>query len=140
MRKTGQSIQNKIRKEREWNIEMVEQGETTIIFIKNTKITTMYCRCLVTQLCPTLVTPMDCSKPGFPVLHYLPEFAQTHVHSVANTIQPSHPLSPPYSSCLQSFSPSGSFPVSRLFSSGGQSIRASASASVLPMNIQKSFQ
>ena len=79
MRKTGQSIQNKIRKEREWNIEMVEQGETTIIFIKNTKITTMYCRCLVTQLCPTLVTPMDCSKPGFPVFHYLLEFAHIHV-------------------------------------------------------------
>ena len=34
----------------------------------------------VTKSCPTLCDPMDCSTPGFPVLHYLPEFAQTHVH------------------------------------------------------------
>ena len=38
---------------------------------------------------------MDCSTPGFPVLHYQPEFAQTHVHRVDDTIQPSHPLLPP---------------------------------------------
>ena len=38
---------------------------------------------------------MDCSMPGFPVLYYLPEFAQTHVHRVGDVIQPSHPLSPP---------------------------------------------
>ena len=38
---------------------------------------------------------MDCSTPGFPVLHYLPEFAQTHVHGVSDAIQPSHPLSSP---------------------------------------------
>ena len=38
---------------------------------------------------------MDCSMPGLPVLHYLPEFAQTHVHWVSDAIQPSHPLSPP---------------------------------------------
>ena len=37
---------------------------------------------------------MDCSTPGFPVLHYLPGFAQTHVHRVSDAIQPSHPLSP----------------------------------------------
>ena len=37
---------------------------------------------------------MDCSRPGFPVLHYLPEFAQTHVHWVDDAIQPCHPLSP----------------------------------------------
>ena len=42
----------------------------------------------------SLVTPMNCSMPGFPVLHYLPEFAQTHVHPVGDAIQPSHPLSP----------------------------------------------
>ena len=36
--------------------------------------------CSVTKLCPTLCDPIDCSTPGFPVLHYLPEFAQTHVH------------------------------------------------------------
>ena len=38
---------------------------------------------------------MDCSTPGFPFLDYLPEFAQTHIHCVDDSIQPSHPLSPP---------------------------------------------
>ena len=51
--------------------------------------------CLVTQLCPTLCDPMNCSKPGFPILHYLPEFAQTEVHWVNDAISPSHCLSPP---------------------------------------------
>ena len=51
-----------------------------------------------TQSCPTLYSPMDCSTPGFPVHHHLPELAQTHVHSVSDAIQPSCPLlfpSPP---------------------------------------------
>ena len=48
----------------------------------------------VAKLCPTLWDPMNCSTPGFPVLHYLPEFAQTHVHWVSDAIQSSHPLSP----------------------------------------------
>ena len=80
---------------------------------------------------------MDCSTPGFPVLHHLLELAQTHVHRVGDAIQPSHPLSSviPFS-CLQSFPESGSFLMSQLFASGGQSIWASSSASVLPMNIQ----
>ena len=47
----------------------------------------------VTKSCLTLCDPMDCSTPGFPVLLYLPEFAQTHVHCVYEAIQPSHPLS-----------------------------------------------
>ena len=51
--------------------------------------------CSVTQLCPTLCDPMVCSTPGLPVLHHLPEFAQTHVHSVSDAIQPSHPLLSP---------------------------------------------
>ena len=51
--------------------------------------------CSVVQSCPTLCDPMDCSTPGFPVLHYLPEFAQTHVRGVGDAIQPSHPLSSP---------------------------------------------
>ena len=46
----------------------------------------------VAQSCLTLCNPMDCSTPGFPVLHYLLELAQTHVHRVGDTIQPSHPL------------------------------------------------
>ena len=54
--------------------------------------------CLVTQMCPTLCDSMcdsmGCCRPGFPVLHYLLEFVQTHVHWVNDAIQPSHPLSP----------------------------------------------
>ena len=42
-----------------------------------------------------LCDPMDCSTPGFPLLHYLPQFAQTYVHWVSDATQPSHPLSPP---------------------------------------------
>ena len=48
--------------------------------------------------CPTIYNPMDCSMPGFPIHHQLPEFTQTHVHQVGNAIQQSHPLlssSPP---------------------------------------------
>jgi len=54
------------------------------------------CCCSVAQLGLTLCNPMDCSIPDFPVLHYFPEFAQTHVHWVGDTIQPSHPLSSPF--------------------------------------------
>ena len=88
------------------------------------------------QLCPTLCDPMDCSTPGLPVLHHLPEPTQTPVHWVDDAIQLSHPLSP---HCSPDLLPSGSFPVSQLFTSGGQSIEASASASVLPVNTQGSF-
>ena len=49
----------------------------------------------VTQSCPTLCNPMDCSMPGFPVHYQLPELAQTHVHWVSDAIQPTHPLSSP---------------------------------------------
>ena len=49
----------------------------------------------VSQLYQTLCNPMDCSTPGFPVHHQLPEFTQTHVHRVGDSIQPSHPLSSP---------------------------------------------
>ena len=50
---------------------------------------------LVTQSCPTLCDPMDCSTPGFPVHHQLLELAQTQIHRVGDAIQPSHPLSSP---------------------------------------------
>ena len=49
----------------------------------------------VTQFCLTLCDPMDCSTPGLPVYHQLPELAQTHVHGDGVAIQPSHPLSSP---------------------------------------------
>ena len=63
----------------------------------------------VAQSCPILCDPMDCSMPGLPVHHHLPEFTQTHIHWVGDAIQPSHPLSSPFSSRLQSFPASGSF-------------------------------
>ena len=85
-----------------------------------------------------LENPIDCSMPGFPVFHHLPELAQTHVHQVSDAIQPSHPLSSPFL-LPQSFPVSGSFPMSQFFASDGKSFGASASASVLPMNIQDWF-
>ena len=51
----------------------------------------------VTQSCPTLCNPTSHSTPGLPVHHHLPEFTQTHVHRVGDAIQPSHPLSFPFS-------------------------------------------
>ena len=66
------------------------------------------CCCSVAKLCPTLCDPMDCSTPGFPVLHHLLEIAQTHVHWVSDAIQTSHPLS--------SSSPYSNFPSIRVFS------------------------
>ena len=81
--------------------------------------------------------PMDCSTPDFPVHHQLPELAQTHGRRVSDAIQPSHSLYPLLLH-LQSFPASGSFQMSQFLSSGGQSTGASASASVLPMNIQDS--
>ena len=53
------------------------------------------CCCSVTKSCPALHDPMNCSMPGFPVFHYLPELAQTHVHWISDAIQPPHPLSSP---------------------------------------------
>ena len=62
----------------------------------------------VAQLCPALCDPMDCSTPGFPVHHQLPELTQTHILRVGDAIHPSHPVSP-FCSLLQSFPESGSF-------------------------------
>ena len=86
------------------------------------------CMCSVTKSGLPLCHPMDCSTSGFPILHHLPEFAQIHVHWVYDAIQPSYPLLALFS-CPQSFPASGSFPVSWLFASAGQSIGASVSAS-----------
>ena len=63
----------------------------------------------VAQLCLTLCDLMDCSTPGFPALHYLSEFAQTHVHGAGDAIQPTHPLVTPFSS------PPSIFPSIRVF-------------------------
>ena len=98
-----------------------------------------HCCCSATKSCLTLCHPIDCSMPGSPSLHYLSEFAQTHVHWIGDAIQPSQRLSSPLLlpsilSRLQGF-----FLVSQLFTSGGPSIGTSASASVLWMNIQGWF-
>ena len=94
------------------------------------------CCCSAAQLCLTRCDPMDYSMPGFPVLHYLLELARScplsrwcHTRISSSVIS--------FSSCLQSFPTSGSFLMSQLFISSGQSI--GASVSVLPMNIQGWF-
>ena len=107
--------------------------------MKNPLLFRIYLKSLssVTHSCPTLYDPMDRSMPGFLVHYQLPELTQTHVHQVSDAIQPSHPLSSP---SLPAFSLSQSF--LRVFSSESVlHIRwpkywASASTSVLPMNIQ----
>ena len=93
----------------------------------------------VAQSCPTLCDSMDCSTPGLPVHHWLLEIAQKSClphrwchPTISSSVSP-------FSSFLQSFPASGSFQMSQLFVSGGQSIGASASASVLSMNIQDWF-
>ena len=88
----------------------------------------------VAQSCLTLCDPTDCSTPGFPVHYQLPEPTQTHAHRVHDAIQPSHPLSFPFPPAFNLSQHQGQ--MSQLFTSGGQSIRVSSSASVLPKNIQ----
>ena len=61
--------------------------------------------CSVTQSCPALCDPIDCSMPGFLVLHTLLEFAQTHVHWVDDAIQPSCPLSWTSTTCPSGVDP-----------------------------------
>ena len=89
----------------------------------------------VTQLCPTLWDPMDCSTPGLPypsptprVLNSSPLSWWCHPTILSSVV--------PFSSFPQSFPASGSFPMSQLFTSGGQRIGVSVSTSVLPMNTQ----
>ena len=90
------------------------------------------CCCSVAKSCPTLCSPMDCSMPGFPV----PQFPRV-CPSSCSLNQWCHPTTSSFvtlfSFCLQSFPASESFPVSQIFTSGGQSIGISASTS---MNIQ----
>ena len=98
---------------------------------------TLCCCYSVAKSCLTLCNPMDCSTPGFSVLISQGLLKLMPIESV----MPSNHLilCCPLSSCPQSFPASGSFPMSWLFASAGQSTGASASASVLPMNIQGWF-
>jgi len=109
----------------------------------------------VAQSYPTLSNPMDCSLPGSSIhgifqARILEWDAYSGLPVITNSQSSPKPMSIelvmpfnclsssviPFSSCPQSFPESGSFPMSQLFASGGQSVRVSASASVLPMNIQ----
>ena len=87
-----------------WTLQMVVLSGISLLLpslqsacLPCTKLVLMHicCCCSVAQWCPTLCNPMDCSTPGFPALHHLPELTQTHVHWVSDIIQPSHPLSSP---------------------------------------------
>ena len=93
----------------EWN----DFGNPRFLYFPKTEflnlIAGLPCCCSVTWLYSTIRNPIDCSKPGCPILHHFTEFAQTPVHWVGDAIQSSHPLSPP--------SPSGSiFPSIMVFS------------------------
>ena len=100
------------------------------------------CCCSITKSCPTLCDPMDCSMSCFSVLHYLLQFAQTHVHWVSDAIPPSHPL--PFHHLILCHSllllPSV-FTSIRIFSneSALTSVGQSIGASVLLMHIQGWF-
>ena len=86
----------------------------------------------VTQSCLTFCDPMDCSTPGLPVHHQIPNSC-----SLRQRCHPTISSSPvPFFSHLQSFPASGCLQMSSLFTSGGQSIGVSASTSVLPTNTQ----
>ena len=89
----------------------------------------------VAQSCLTLCDPMNRNTPGLPVHHQLPESTQTHVCCVSDAITISS-FVVLLSSCPQSFLVSGSFQMSQLSISGGQSIRVLASTSVPPLNTQ----
>ena len=92
-----------------------------------------HCCNSVAKSCPILCDPMNCTRPGFLVLQYLLEFAQTYVPWVGDAIQPSHPLWHPSPHAFN-LSHHQSFPVSQFFASGGQ--RNGTSVSVFLMNIQ----
>ena len=101
-------------------------------------LTLKYCSCSVAKLYLSLCNPMDCSTPGFPVLHCLPELG--HTRPLSRWCHPTISSSVvPFSSCPQSFPASEFSPMSWLFASSSQSIEASASASVLPVGIQGWF-
>ena len=107
-----------------WQINIKDNVEIILLALSSVQFSS------VAQSCPTLCNPMNCSTPGLPVHHQLPEFTQNHVHpDISSSVI--H-----FSSCPQSLPASESFPMSQLFAWGGQSTGGSALASVLPMNTQ----
>ena len=100
----------------------------------------LVCCCSVAQSCPTLCNPMDCSTLGPPSPSPSPRACSNSCPNwVSDDIQPPHPLSSPSFFCLQSFPASLSILMNQLFASGGQSVGASRSSSVLQMSIQDWF-
>ena len=121
---------------RDWHVH------TAILKIDNQKdsscITLKNCCCSVAKSCLILCDSKDSSMSGFPVLHYLPEFAW--LMSIESIMPSNHLILCRPLRLLSSIFPSiRFFPMSQFFASGGQSIGSSASASVLPMNIQDWF-
>ena len=96
------------------------------------------CCCSVTKSCLTLSDSMDWGIPGFPVLHYLLELAQTYVHWVSNAIQPSHHLSSP-SPAFNLSQHQGLFKWAIFLHQLAKVLGVSASTWELPMNIQDWF-
>ena len=122
---------------RDWEVSEMKGGQESVTEEKEPGVVTdCHCCCSVTKLCLILCNPRDCSSL---VLCCLPEFAQVHVHRVSDAILIISSSAASSSSCLQSFPASGSFPMSQFFTSGGQSIGTSATASIFPMNIQGWF-
>ena len=78
-------------------------------YIKSCSTSLMFQFSSVARLCLALGDPMDCSTPGLPIHHQLPELTQTHVHLVSDAIQPSHPLSSPSPSAFSLSQPQGLF-------------------------------
>ena len=110
-----------------------------LFLVQPTPCTCHYQFSPVAQLCPTLCNPVNCSTPGLPVHYQLLESIQNPC-PLSRWCHPAISSSVvPFSSCPQSFPASGAFQMSQFFISGGQSIGASALASVLPMNIQDWF-
>ena len=93
----------------------------------------------VTQSCPTLCDPVDCRTPSFPVHHQLPELTQTHAHQVSHAIQSPHPLSSPSPPAFNLSQHQGLFQWVSSLHQVARVLGVSASASVLPMNIQDWF-
>ena len=123
-----------LNKMRAYSRESVMKSKGVRILIPSSHIVSKTVISSVTQLCPTIYGPMDCSTPGFPAHHQLPELTQTHVHRISDAIH--------LVLCRSLLLPLSIIPSIRVFSlsqffvSGGQSIGISASASALPMIIQ----
>ena len=125
-----------------WSLKFSEGRDNVSLilhlYVKHLTVCVVYRPVVQSLSCVQLCNPMDWSTPSFPVLHYLLEFPQTHVHWVSDAIQPSHPL-------LASFLlPLISASIRIVSSEWALCIRwpnigASASASVLPVNIQGWF-